>query len=102
MRTPSARSRTGTNDRSAAWSRSAAAVPRYRPRVRMGVSSRQPFHHEIDERQHERHRNHDRADRKIDLVEPQIPDAKRREHMREVAGPAAGQQIDAVEIAERP
>ena len=34
-------------------------------------SSRQPLHHEVDERQHERQRADDRRHREVDEVEPQ-------------------------------
>ncbi len=51
---------------------------------------------------HERQRADDRGHRKRELVEPQIPDAERRQHVGEVGRSAAGQEIDAVEVAERP
>ncbi|GCC47143.1 hypothetical protein chiPu_0031383, partial [Chiloscyllium punctatum] len=54
------------------------------------------------QRQHERHGADDRGHRQRQLVEPEIADAERRQHMGEVGRPAAGEQIDAVEVAERP
>ena len=36
-----------------------------------------------------------------DLVEPQVADAERGQHVREIGRAAAGQQVDAVEVADR-
>ena len=44
----------------------------------------------------------DRRHRQVDLVQPQVADAERRQHVRQVGRAAAGQQVDAVEVAQRP
>src|SRR5882762_7885418 len=100
MPTPSARSKTGKDDRSAAWStetpgcRSAAASLPQQPCESMARSSRQPPHHEKDQRQHEWERAYDRGHGHVDLVEPQVADTERREDVGEIGGTAARQQID--------
>ena len=78
------------------------AMPRSVAAAWLLISTAEPLHHEIDERQHHRQRADDRRHIEVDLVEPQIADAERGQHMRQVGRPAAGQEIDAVEVAERP
>jgi hypothetical protein len=106
---PISRSFASVGDRSEVH-RLSAGPPQGKPLAPSGGGERSELrglistavHHEVHEWQHGGQRDDDRRHRHVHLVETQITDAERGENMGQVSRTAAGQQIDAVEVAHRP
>ena len=106
---PSAKSRTGTGGRSAAASTAGPGMP-IRSSLASVATAAQRRHAHLESRFIMKNTSgstsgsatHDRRHGEVDLVEPQVADAERGQHVGQVRRTAARQEVNAVEIAERP